>query len=751
MAPPNKPKPQKAKGSTSHLSPGDPYAGQPPRLVVAINFAPLGPARDGATTQATARDGSAEKASYAQPLLTPDGVPAANAVLKWIAGTLEKHPVSEAWASKLWDKAIFDPLESTDDEKWARAFSEKFLGLAYFGPDILADFSSLHEHSQHPILFVYQRVQAKTSAWKVVNDKWGRPKLGLDLGAAEEANDDPAYSLGVACQHLTTYGVLTRGFSVEKDMNAAGLPASEKAGSLTIFKGNDGWFGTERRKPTKTEDLNAEEKKQADLASKGTFEDTKMTDDAVTKCTPKLAPGSIFTFNPYFDQRTGTIRKSKTVWVTAEKQDSLVKAQAELAALKEKVKASKGKMNKEELAAAAKLEAKLNSEIERDTYERAERDKKDVGGADGKAHMTHSEKDLIDDSNQSLTPKAIAHNQAIIEDKQQVETYNAGLQKQVTIDLRAQAPGSHITLCLRVWPGSDKKNVMQLFDTSSLQGGFNQAMPDDGTPHLHHLVQPCSFGGIYDGERKNQIYELEKYVGMGVPPSPADAASALKTLGEARPVGLMRLVLTTADRTNAKEKWKSGEVNENNILYVSPVMRMWHGTDKSKNFSPANLLWALRNTPYYRSVQAFVIAYSPRGELAEAMWERGARGKTVKALVDDATARRKKRIAQYGPAKVKEFRLAVPYNLFPVGLYSHDAAGYAQILWRAHTLRKSGDGTLPPGFRKAFFDPIEPKKTPSPFEAARIDPMLSFTHKGISPDGDPVKGIQLPAYLQSLV
>src|SRR5262249_40126568 len=61
----------------------------------------------------------------------------------------------------------------------------------------------------------------------------------LDLANEEGENDDPASSLICACQHLATYGVLTRGYDYAKVMGSA-LGASRASRGIKLFNSAGG-------------------------------------------------------------------------------------------------------------------------------------------------------------------------------------------------------------------------------------------------------------------------------------------------------------------------------------------------------------------------------------------------------------------------------------------------------------------------------------------------------------------------------
>jgi hypothetical protein len=125
--------------------------------------------------------------------------------------------------------------------------------------------------------------------------------------------------------------------------------------------------------------------------------------------------------------------------------------------------------------------------------------------------------------------------------------------------------------------------------------------------------------GIVDGYGRTSIYDMNHgFAGLGVlPPHSIDQAQ-VDFLRKARPVGLGRLAIT---RRNDKA---SMNLTDADVLYVSRMMRLY-GDDPSKNYTVARLLWSLRNTPGFTSVQVWWFIYTPLRMLAKAMWAHGAR------------------------------------------------------------------------------------------------------------------------------
>jgi hypothetical protein len=123
----------------------------------------------------------------------------------------------------------------------------------------------------------------------------------------------------------------------------------------------------------------------------------------------------------------------------------------------------------------------------------------------------------------------------------------------------------------------------------------------------------------------------------------------LESLEKARPVGLLRLVLTVRKPPQApkppspfaKAKPKTaletlgpdlfpggftwgGDIHKDEVLYISRLMRMY-GDKDTENFYLSRLLRSLRATPYFTHIQAWWLVFIPTGLFARSMWARGGR------------------------------------------------------------------------------------------------------------------------------
>jgi hypothetical protein len=85
-----------------------------------------------------------------------------------------------------------------------------------------------------------------------------------------------------------------------------------------------------------------------------------------------------------------------------------------------------------------------------------------------------------------------------------------------------------------------------------------------------------------------------------------------------RPVALMRLVITVRDGP---------------AVYVSSVVRAY-GDDPYQNYTIARMLWAVRNSPGFSTLQPFVVFHMPQNRLAWSMFALGARSMRLRNFAE---------------------------------------------------------------------------------------------------------------------
>ncbi len=258
-----------------------------------------------------------------------------------------------------------------------------------------------------------------------------------------------------------------------------------------------------------------------------------------------------------------------------------------------------------------------------------------------------------------------------------------------------QLDGSHVAMVLRCFTTSAGHRAVQLLDTNAhikpgvtIRDEDGKAANSMATPDDYHAFElMAGYQGIFAGEGCTDVGGTKaNFVGLGTLPAIAQAEDVLESLRRTRPVGLARLVL--ARRAPAPQ-----EIAADDILFISQMIPMWGTKTPYQNYTISRLLWSLRNTPYYKTVQAFWIVYAPKGPLAEAMWDTGARDRTLCEMALDALERGNK----YRPAnKPLWTNLHTARDLTAMAVLSHDDLGHVQELWRDHALKGgTGQGTAP--------------------------------------------------------
>lgn len=258
---------------SSHASDVPKYAGHPPRLVVALNDTPV-PIPDG--------DDTATELKWRE--LDPEQPASLSKVLRWVADRLELG-LRDCWAGPAGCNEDWPDREP--EEQWARAFSELFFGIRYGGP------GQTYFSNPRMDAYIFRRIQ-KTYRYEYTkkeqaeltakNPEWVNPGV--------MTNSDPAVSLTAACQHCTTYGTITRGFTIEDHLLFAGYGARQQD-TQPIFKLPGGkWY------PTDTQHLQAPVAtgQKAPVAPVG-------AEQSMGPLSPAAGPGSIYTYNPWGDAK----------------------------------------------------------------------------------------------------------------------------------------------------------------------------------------------------------------------------------------------------------------------------------------------------------------------------------------------------------------------------------------------------------------------------------------------------------------
>lgn len=523
-------------GVTATVSPPAEQADRPPRLATAINTLDIDPDRSADGTDVLPA-GTALTGAH----LT--------AILEWIMALLDDDAgYLKAWESSGGTHPHPDQLDATGlaEESWARCMDELFLGVAYGGPSIIAGLKESHLFARF-----------------------------------SKASDDPAYSLFVACQHMTTYGALGRGIDLAVDLAGYSMPASQHAANLPLFTTGQGtWYSTDASSPQRISSAEAFDPNAVGLVAGG------------------FGPGTVYTYNPLGTAKT----LPADVWVDNVFWDANGIPQVDASAgAKAILDAAQGAVqsNKETKAA----EDLLNK----------------ISPLGVKVELP--KEDILEGTLKRLSPleatEAMKAEMGIIT---------------VNLATNVQVEGSHISMVLRRYkttpagPDSPPPTAVQMFDTTAhYQGGVNGSSAS--APRDYAMFMPMPGFGIYAGEAYAASGSIPKgtgtFVGLGTLPPIAAAASEVEAhLRRVRPAGVARLVLVDV-RANKTQP------TIDDVLFISRGMLMWSNASPSRNYHVSRLLFSLRNTPYRKSIKAYWVVYAPRNALAASIWEEGARGKRL--------------------------------------------------------------------------------------------------------------------------
>ncbi len=782
---------QTPPGTEVNLSAPSTYHDEPPRLCVCINEVNLGP------------DRKDEALLDEVSIFSIAGADFVSEIVKWVVGVLEGEELSKVWDAPAGRAADWKP-DDPNEEAWARQMDTMFLGTSYAGPNIVASFPSGGKYASLAQAYIYKRIQPKHMPLGDAK-KFGNRYEGL----TEITNDDPAYSIAVACQHLTTYGALCRGLKLETDLSDVGLPASQAAGGMHVFDDAAGgsepkgtWVGTEARERRGPD--NKVKSKTATISS-GDAHDA----DRANQKVPGYGPGTIYTYNPYGDQkfRTAVVtndmlkrydkdvvekqidpsdptKKRKIDVVVHRKGDIVIDPHSghplidPKIGVKVQVAAAQDVKDKEKASAqTAKIMNVLTAMAgglpnqKGEVFDATTIDVQLKCPACGELHPSSTK--VCPKSKDAPAPTNFEGRQELI----------------ATIPLNAQVDGSHIGMVLRKFtfksgPKAGKVGV-QLLDTSAktqraLAGKTNaeQKASKDRLNREYVMWSRMSNQGIFAAEGMSSIEHYGgkgKFVGCGSLPPLRDPKATLDFVKQARPVALARLVVTVSEHPNPKAPWNGKNVTDHDVLFISRMVRAW-GASPTANYHLSRYLLSLRNTPRHKNLQAYWMVFAPRGELAEVMWEQGARKLSVDAMVAEARERR----AIYNLVRSEKEKLPAEIltglDLAPIAVLTHDEEGLAIEVWRNHCLHGGGQGSPPKGIKDLFINPampvvLQPEKKTTPAwleEAMRAigvgpdpnrpkvsdipsvhrNPLASYTHPMLY-DATGGSGIELPKYLQA--
>ena len=607
-------------GKTTVVSPPAPNADKPPRLAAAINEPPNTPDRS--------LDGS-------------DAWGAAPLSMELIANMLtiyvrleDDDGFAQVWDTPAGDFPDVGGLVEAD-ERWAKTIEQLFLGSAYGGTDICAQFPSKGSIGNSGYRYIFERFSDE---------------------------DDPAYSLFVACQHLTTYGVLGRGHSFDVDLKGAGIPANQAAAGLPLYHSGVGKWASPG--PVVVDGSDVEVIK---ITSPQAFDAT-----IASAMVENYGPGTIYTYNPLHFTRF----VQKTVHASHLYLDK------------------HGKPKPDSLSGQLKVDPMWAQQ--------------QVLKAD---QIRQAENKLLTDVTQGVnkilkTTLTAPDVGAISSQEGWGDDDGSGELSPVRISLDQQLDGSHACMVLRCYGLQNGKKAVQLLDAT--------AHPDVDTAKMFPLAGGGGRdgGGIYAGEATTQVAgRIGNFVGLGTVPPVSDDEPMLDRMLLARPVGLMRLVLAKRQKGG---QFTMTPMTEDDIYYIGPMAPTWSNASPTRNYSISRLLFSLRNTPYYKDVQAFWIVYAPTGALAETMWMKGVRNLPFDWILDGALKLHNDLADQLPPTQDKKPRragsghresLTTGFDTMPIAVLTHDENGLAQEVWRAHALKAhTGEGSPPKVIRQLFID-----------------------------------------------
>lgn len=644
------------------ISEADSQAIRPPSLTVCINEKAVGPDRTA--------DGTAA---------LPDGTAPTTAQLKTIIDGICTQ-LTDSSFDTVWDtpagKLPIDP--STDDEKleeeWAKGIDELILGTAYTGPDIIPAFPSKGT-VKSAIRYIYSRFSLDPEG----KGDWSVPK-------------DPAMSLGIACQHMTSYGLLSRGISAAQT-SGVGVAASQSTAGLPLYKNRPGsWYSEDSPTP--------DAKKDASIPfTKLTAAEAHSAASVMAKVSD-YGPGTVYTYNP--------LQYKRSMLTVADVSDCLRKPDGSPQT------DSEGNF----ILAPGKAIAK-SLETQKEQKEAA----KSASGTDTTQEALQKQEDRAVEAKAGNQDKADLGGGKVI----------------AKMSLAAQLDGSHISMVLRTYktkayaPGGGSE-VSPHVRVQLLDAGAHTTCPevsDQDMARNYAMVIPQMEGnGHLCGEGYTTVPgAVANFVGLGTAPKIDHGAEVKALLAKTRHVGVARLAISL-------EKAKP---TESDFLYLSRCIPLWKA---DKRFSLARLAWSLRNSAYAKSLRAYWIVYAPRGYLAQVMWAEGARDRSLADMTKEANELFN---ADQVDPKKKRASITAANDLLPIAIFSTSPEGKALQIWRGHCLAASGKGQPPQAVRKLFIDSGAPdmtlfnemqKKFKSAWEAERrrLDEKRAAVQKQVNDD-----------------
>lgn len=607
-----------------------PYGDAPPRLAAALNDT-LTDAPEGTVfenkSKPKAKTSKKDPPETASPMETPQKhevqdlyqASVVEDILNWVAYRLDLG-LSAVWLSQVAQVLEWSP-DGGAEEGWAEAIMELFLGVTYSGPAQTYNFGGVYKRDGAGALVddkddklgswertIYRRIERKQ--WIKKGDRyslrsWEDPIPFEEDG--EEDNTDPAIPIGVACQHMTTYGVLSRGFTLDSMGNGTypgvGLMASDANWSDPLFGGKgydklplakaDSMGGVHLPKPAPPPPPKPA-KAEGEAASK--------PDDKPPPPPPEstvayyldvnnalqagFGPGSI----AIYDTDRGTDQKSHpTLYMTVYEKN---KYGDDAKIYGQYFKTRQSDEHKSGFGSNWTVENRPTTEAETDiaACESA------IAKIEAKEKKTKT-----DEQNLEIQKKRL-------DDLNSKKGTDVLPRTPVTYPGTRQYDGSHIYGVLRKHP---TKPMVQLLDVN-MKNSY-QALEATGSESVMFEAKSA----IVDSESYTHLYdENHAFGGLGVLPEHEVDQAQVDFLRKARPVGLGRIAIT--------KRVLGSKMTDADVLYVGRLMRMY-GDSPDKNYWISRLLWSLRNTPGFTNVAVWWFVYAPRGLLAKCMWAHGAR------------------------------------------------------------------------------------------------------------------------------
>lgn len=710
-------KPTVSGDAWSQLSEFYPYGDHPPRLAAALNDTPTnvrGKAQfakvKNTRTPLNKKKAEAEGKELEVPqrdVFTPAEIADGTAVVEitqWIENRLKGATLFDmfdtAWLSQVGPLAKWSPTMSPEDQ-WAMRLPELFLGVTYAGVGPVHGFGGPQQRGKSGELepasgkvfrgssqtlwepFVFSRIEKDRVLYAGEQydlHSWQEPVP--PLVDKVEPNTDPAIPISVACQHMSTYVVLTRGFPLASMGNwttpCTALMASDACKDLVLF--------TKKKK-----DDEKYVHKGTQIAWDGARGQWLSPTDELLKVenaiTAGMGPGSIVVYDP---DHGATLK--------------------EVVHMNAYEKAKHGPDPVKIFGAFYKTRNTVKYQDVTFTS-----DWKDPG------RVSERLVDLRAKQQQLATVQA-KPNKLPKDDKQilQLQKDVAELEAKAHMDAPREAiaspggkqyDGSHIYAILRVSP--DKKSV-QLMDVNSKGnlGGLKET-------NSHAILDRQGGEGIIDGgvEWKSLYNDANGFSGIGVLPSHTVTAEHVAHMRKARPVGLARLVLTTRLPEEGKA---TRQMVDDDVLYVSKLFRMYDDGPLDNHYV-SHLLWSLRNSPGFTSVQPWFCLFVPQGLLAKCMWAHGARSMKLGDFV-------KRFRAQQGTLLASDY----DFNIVITNEGAPPRAGQVALHARART-RPEGQKTVREWKPAEPVGPIMKKVNPSWVSNMKPPQSLPWDKSYVSP------------------